>query len=232
MSLPTLPSPVPGHFVLDALYLGAHPAIIRHLLHSGPPDHTGLRRSIAEAFTGHRVEHLESRVRQIADELLDHIELKSDVDLVAEFAAPLSIAVVCELLDVPLDDHDEFRRCAEALLAGEDAEAVRSSGDVVVRHLVGLVADRRAHPGDDFFSALVHADDQLDDLVSSALLLLVACHETTVDLITDGVRALLPADKLDEHPLFDRGVHDDVAAPLAGVAARIAIGSLLERRTR
>lgn len=165
-----------------------------HMLNSDPPDHTRLRKLVAKAFTMRRVELLRPRIAEITDDLL--AGLSGEVDLVDEFASPLPVTVICELLGVPHGDRDDFREWSAALLSPESAESVQTAGKAMSGYLRGLIDAKRANPADDMLSALVQTQDDGDELteielVSMAFLLLVAGHETTVNLIANGVLALL-----------------------------------------
>ncbi|GAB1510796.1 cytochrome P450 [Actinophytocola sp. KF-1] len=165
-----------------------------HMLNSDPPDHTRLRRLVAKAFTTRRVELLRPRVEQITEDLL--ARLSGAIDVIDDFAFPLPVTVICELLGVPHDDRDDFRAWSSALVAGASAEAVGSAAAAMSGYLRALIDAKRAVPADDMLTALVHAQEDGDELtevelVSMAFLLLVAGHETTVNLIGNGVLALL-----------------------------------------
>ncbi|MCE6993813.1 cytochrome P450 [Saccharothrix sp. S26] len=169
-------------------------ALVQHMLNMDPPHHTRQRKLVTKAFTARRVEQLRPRVQEITDRLLDEAGEKGDVDLVDALAFPLPITVICEMLDVPLDRRDEFRVWSNALVGGGtgDPQALQQAGANMATYLAELVEHKRANPGDDFFSALVHADDEGDrlnpmELIAMAFLLLVAGHETTVNLIANGV---------------------------------------------
>ncbi|MFI8519583.1 cytochrome P450 [Streptomyces sp. NPDC085481] len=169
-----------------------------NLLILDPPDHTRLRKLVAGEFTGRRVEALRPRVQQLTDELLDAMAPAGRADLVDSFAFPLPITVICELLGVPAADRDSFRAWSNELVtptgAMTEEEAVRGFGG----YLDELIEDKRAAgPADDLLSALIatRAEDgdrlSLPELRALAYLLLIAGHETTVNLIANTVRALL-----------------------------------------
>ncbi|MFS8103086.1 cytochrome P450 [Lentzea alba] len=165
-----------------------------HMLNADQPDHTRLRKLVNKAFTSRRVEMLRPRVEEITKELLDDME--GTVDLLDAFAFPLPITVICELFDIPTKDRDSFREWTTTLLTYNTQEAVAAAGAAMSQYLLGMVEEKRKAPGDDFFSALVHAEDEGSrlsemELVSMAFLLLVAGHETTVNLIGNAVFALL-----------------------------------------
>ncbi|MFI9009728.1 cytochrome P450 [Actinosynnema sp. NPDC053489] len=173
-------------------------SLVQHMLNMDPPHHTRLRKLVTKAFTARRVEQLRPRIQEITDRLLDEAGEKGEVDLVDALAFPLPITVICEMLDVPLDRRDEFRVWSNVLVSGGNRTpgALQDAGAKMAAYLQELVAHKRANPGDDFFSALVHADEDGDrlapmELIAMAFLLLVAGHETTVNLIANGVHHLL-----------------------------------------
>ncbi|GAA2927557.1 cytochrome P450 [Streptomyces enissocaesilis] len=170
-----------------------------NMLESDPPHHTRLRGLVAREFTARRIEALRPRIQRVTDELLDAMTAGESrtADLVDSLAFPLPMTVICELLGVPDLDRDSFRGWSNEIVSptGADAEdaAVRAMGE----YLAELVEDKRSSPGDDLMSALIRTRDEdgdrltPDELVGMAFLLLVAGHETTVNLISNGVRALL-----------------------------------------
>ncbi|MGH3812658.1 MAG: cytochrome P450 family protein [Pseudonocardiaceae bacterium] len=173
-------------------------AMSRHMLNSNPPDHTRLRRLVTAAFTRRRVEQLAPRIQQITDALLDAMATAAQVDLIDTFAYPLPLTVICELLGVPTGRRAEFRDWTSIMvtgvLAGPDIYVAATT--TMVSYLRELVDAKRTTPADDLLSALVAVRDGEDrlteeELTSMAFLLLVAGHETTVNLIGNGVLALL-----------------------------------------
>ncbi|WP_238412341.1 cytochrome P450 family protein [Saccharothrix deserti] len=179
-------------------------SLVKHMLNMDPPDHTRLRKLVTKAFTARRVEQLRPRIQEITDGLLDEMATRSEVDavdvvdVVDALAFPLPITVICEMLDVPMDERDDFRVWSNVLVGGGNGDGadLQEAGGKMAAYLARLVENKKADPGDDFFSALVHADedgDRLDpmELIAMAFLLLVAGHETTVNLITNGVHHLL-----------------------------------------
>jgi cytochrome P450 len=177
---------------------GVFAAMAQHMLNRNPPDHTRLRRLVAAAFTRRHVEELAPRIQQITDELLDTLAGLAQADLIASFAGPLPITVICELLGVPTHRRTEFRAWSDTLVAGmmADPREFDVAAAAMVNHLRELVATKRADPAGDLLSALVavrEGADRLseDELTSMGFLLLVAGHETTVNLIGNGVYALL-----------------------------------------
>jgi cytochrome P450 len=173
-------------------------AMDRHLLAVNPPDHTRLRKLVAAAFTRRRSELLAPRVQEIADELVAGFADRDQADLVAAFAYPLPITVICELLGIPEADRAAFRGWTGPVMQGSFAgfEAYRDAATALVGYLRDLLARKRAEPADDLLSALLAVRDGADaltedELTSMVFLLLVAGHETTVNLIGNGVLALL-----------------------------------------
>lgn len=172
-------------------------ALNTHMLNTDPPDHHRLRKLVNKAFTARKVAELRPRVEQITAGLLDEMSAHDEVDLMAAFAVPLPVRVICELLGIPFADRDDFHDWTKALVGvlGRDEERARASV-AMVSYLRELVRAKQDDPAEDLLSALVHAredDDRLTEaeLVSMAFLLLVAGHETTVNLIGNGVHALL-----------------------------------------
>ncbi|MEU9357164.1 cytochrome P450 [Streptomyces sp. NPDC048301] len=167
-----------------------------NMLEMDAPHHTRLRKLVAREFTPRRVEALRPRVEQITGELLDAMVPAGSADLVDAFAFPLPMTVICELLGVPDMDRDAFRSMSNSIVTPVSAERESEAVHAMGAYLDELVEDKRCSPGDDLLSALIQAredGDSLsrDELIGMAFLLLVAGHETTVNLISNGVRALL-----------------------------------------
>jgi len=187
--------------IIDTTHPGVHAMgsdMAEHMLNTDPPDHTRLRRLVAKAFTPRSVAALAPRIEQIADELIGAIPTHTGpVDLLSAFAFPLPITVICELLGIPAGDRDQFRAWTNTILfAGADSrEGVLAAAGDMNAYLRTLIAHRRAHPGDDMLSGLVatDTDGNLTDteVVSMTFLLLVAGHETTVNLIGNTMLTLL-----------------------------------------
>ncbi|WP_415961783.1 cytochrome P450 family protein [Streptomyces sp. 021-4] len=169
------------------------------MLSSDTPDHTRLRKLVAREFTPRRMEQLTPRVQEMTDELLDRMLAAPDrrADLVEALSYPLPMNVICELLGVPFLDRTAFREWSNQAVSSVHASKRDSSTRAMAAYLTELLQDKRARPGEDLMSALIHtADDDgdrlsADELMGMAWLLLVAGHETTVNLITNGVHNLL-----------------------------------------
>jgi cytochrome P450 len=172
-------------------------AIELHMLNSDPPDHERLRKLVNKAFTARRVEQLRPRISAITTELLDDMSTRQEVDLLASLAFPLPITVICELLGVPVADRDEFRAWSATIVSSTvSPDVFQAHGTAMTGYFRKMLAARRREPADDLLSALVAARDEEDrltedELLSMAFLLLVAGHETTVNLIGSGMLALL-----------------------------------------
>ncbi|HZE00253.1 MAG TPA: cytochrome P450, partial [Pseudonocardiaceae bacterium] len=173
-------------------------AVSHSMLNSNPPEHTRLRRLVTAGFTRRRVELLAPRIQQITDELLDGMVDAAQVDLIASFALPLPITVICELLGVPEDRRAEFHDWSTTFVTGAlaGADVFVAAVTAMGSYLRELIDAKRADGADDLISALVAARDGQDrlsddELTSMVSLLLVAGHETTVNLIGNAVHALL-----------------------------------------
>jgi cytochrome P450 len=181
----------------------------RNLLAVDPPDHSRLRRLVAIPFTPKYIEGLRPRVQAIADTLLDAVQARTDetgrreMELISDFAYPLPLTVISEMLGIPLADRDAFREWSQAAVSFTPADranpAVTAKLIEFIAYLRRLVAEKRSNPGDDLLSGLVLAEAEGDklsenELLSMIFLLIVAGHETTVNLIGNGTLALF------EHP--------------------------------
>ncbi|WP_224248419.1 cytochrome P450 family protein [Hyalangium gracile] len=173
--------------------------IDKHMLNADPPVHTRLRSLVSQAFTMRRVEALRPRITAITQRLLEAFPPGGSVDLLEAFAFPLPLTVIAELLGVPLEDQDRFREWTTTLLSpprSSNLEPLRKTVVQFQQYLQDFLDRRRAEPQDDLTSALLAAEEQGDrltpvELTSMVFLLLVAGHETTVNLVTNGVWALL-----------------------------------------
>lgn len=187
-------------------------AINRHLLDLDPPDHTRLRALVHKAFTPKMIENLRGRVSQISEEYLDALPAQTDggvVDLIHHYALPVPITVIAELLGVPAADRDKFRNWTQTLLFGGDEQTSLVAVMEFAAYMHEMIDQRSQEPKDDLLSALAAAEEQGDklsreELLSMIFLLLVAGHETTVNLIGNGTLALIQhsdqMQKLRENP--------------------------------
>jgi cytochrome P450 len=177
----------------------------RNLLAVDPPDHSRLRRLVAIPFTPKYIEGLRPRVQAIADTFLDTVQARAgetgrrEMELISDFAYPLPLTVISEMLGIPPADRDNFREWSQAAVSFTPADranpAVTAKLIEFIAYLRRLVADKRSNPGDDLLSGLVLAEAEGDklsenELLSMIFLLIVAGHETTVNLIGNGTLAL------------------------------------------
>jgi cytochrome P450 len=172
----------------------------RSMLRLNPPDHTRLRHLVSRAFTPRRTAELRPRIQKIADQLLDAVTPLGRADLVTDFALPLPVTVISELLGVPADDRDGFQEWTQVMLdqrfGQPEYERLNEAWREMRSYLERLLATKRIAPEDDLLSALITARDdeeRLDEeeLVAMVFLLLVAGYITTVNLIGSGMAALL-----------------------------------------
>ncbi|MGW0734587.1 cytochrome P450 family protein [Streptomyces sp. NPDC002851] len=197
---------------VDPNDLGTSPdsPTLTHMLLREPPDHTRLRRLVAREFSPRRIAALAPRIQEVTDGLLDAMLADGGgdrtADLIEALAFPLPMTVICELLGVPELDRDSFRTWSNAAVSSEKAAERAPAFNAIGHYLDELIRTRRKTPGahDDLLSALIHTVDEGgdrltgDELIGMSLLLLIAGHETTVNLIGNGVRALFAhPDQLD-----------------------------------
>jgi cytochrome P450 len=197
----------------------ATPGTPLSMLDRDPPDHTRLRSLVSKAFTPRVVETLRPRVQDIVDDLLDEVASAHAMNLVEDFAYPLPVVVICELLGVPVADQERFRGWGLDIARGLDAILLPPDSDVSERSMASrraltsyfraLIAERREAPRADLLSGLIAAEERGDslteeELLATCILLLIAGHETTVNLVANGTLALLrhPAElrRLRENP--------------------------------
>ncbi|MDQ0787426.1 cytochrome P450 [Streptomyces sp. B3I8] len=198
--------------------------LMTHLLNIDPPDHTRLRRLVSTAFTPRRVAEFAPRVQELTDHLIDGFAARGEADLIHEFAFPLPIYAICDLLGVPREDQDDFRDWAGMMIRhqggprGGVARSVKKMrgylADLIHRKREALPAE--AAPGEDLVSGLIRASDEGEHLTENevaamAFILLFAGFETTVNLIGNGIHALLA------HPGQRTRLQDSLAAGETGL---------------
>jgi cytochrome P450 len=175
---------------------------LRSMLIMDPPDHTRVRKLVNKAFTPKRIAALRAHVETIANELADAAREKGRFDLIHDVAEPLPAIVIAELLGVPAEDHRQFREWSSALIAGfaapsaEARAASTEAGRSLFAYLADTIAARRRAPREDLISAMIQAQEERDaltdaELLATSNLLLLAGHETTTNLIGNGMLALL-----------------------------------------
>jgi cytochrome P450 len=192
------------------------------ILSMDPPDHTRLRRLVATAFTVRRVEQIRPRAAALANDLVDGmVATGPPADLVEAFALPLPVAVICELLGVPVEDRGRFRAWSDDALSTSrlTAEEFAASRTQMRAYMAGLVARHRAEPADDLMTALIEARDAHDrlseqELVDLCVGILIAGHETTASQIPNFVLTLLDhphqLDRLREDPALLAGAVEEL----------------------
>ena len=208
--------------------------LMRGMLDRDDPDHARLRRLVQRVFTPQRVAAMESSTLAVCERLLDRMEQRGRLDLIADFALPLPVTVISDLLGVPPRDRSKFARWSKTIIKNSATPwgLLASLPDLIatVRYERWLVAEKRAHPCDDLVSDLARAEeagDKLDsdELLSMIGLLLTAGHETTTNLIGNGVLALL------ENPDALNQLRDDPALIESAVEELLRFASPVETST-
>ncbi|HEV2451832.1 MAG TPA: cytochrome P450 [Streptosporangiaceae bacterium] len=173
------------------------------MLDRDPPDHTRLRKLVSKAFTPRAIAARQARITELVDNMLDEIARRRRVDLVEALAFPLPFTVIAEMLGTPPADHERIRelsgtlvRSLEPVADPELAAAIVAANIELNGIITEMIAWKRAHPADDLLTALINTEDDgdmlgNDELVAQTLLLYLAGHETTVNLIAGGTLALL-----------------------------------------
>lgn len=193
-----------GHRIMQ-LFRTSIPSMntAQSMLHMNPPDHTRIRGLVNKAFTPKMVEQMRSHIEEIADQLLDRAEQKGSFDLVADYAFPLPVTVIAEMLGVPAADREVFKGWSNTLTAilepGADLPSLLKAAlarNGLVGYLRPLIEKRRKNPQDDLISSLVQAEEEgskltEEELLANVILLLIAGHETTVNLIAGSAFGLM-----------------------------------------
>ncbi|HFJ9279655.1 TPA: cytochrome P450 [Bacillus cereus] len=171
-----------------------------NMLTVDPPDHTRLRWLVSKSFTPRMIEELRPRIQQISDELLAAVQKQGKMEIIADFAYPLPIIVISEMLGIPATDRNQFRKWTQEIMNASvdpsQGTAVTATLEKFIHYIEVLLNEKRLNPGDDLISALVQSKEQEDklsknELLSTIWLLIIAGHETTVNLIGNGVLALI-----------------------------------------
>jgi cytochrome P450 len=217
-----VPSPM-QELVRDAL--GDMDARDDAMLNRDPPDHTRLRRLVSKAFTPRVIEQLRPRVERLVAEALDGVAGTGSMQLIADLAFPLPFQVISEMLGMPDTDRNQLRewsgllvRTLEPIADMELLQEIMRAGNDMDQFLSEVIAAKRKEPSDDLLSALIHAEDgdvlSEEELRAQVALLYIAGHETTVNLIGNGVLALLRAraqlERLQADPALDAGAVEEL----------------------
>lgn len=175
----------------------------KSILNLDPPDHTRLRRLVSKAFTPSAIDRLRARVQQLVDEVLDRAAARGGMELIDELAFPIPFQVISDLLAMPTDRAEEMREWSQIITQNLEPTSTLDDLDksdevfgLLIPYLLNVIEDRRRHPGDDLLSALIAVEEDgdvlsLPELISFVVLLYIAGHETTVNLIGNSINALL-----------------------------------------
>lgn len=214
---------------------------MRSMLHMDAPDHTRLRSLVNKAFTPRIVEAMEGRIQQLADQLLDAVGSRGEMDVIEQLAYPLPVMVIAEMLGVPVEDRARFREWSDetaavasgnlAALPEEELRRGFAARNELTDYFRGKVAEQRDKRNDNLLSALVQAEEEggrltENELYSTLVLLLVAGNETTTNLIGNGLHALL------RHPDQLRRVADDRTLIPSAVEEMLRYDSPVQLTTR
>ena len=175
----------------------------RAMLNVDPPDHTRLRRLVSKAFTPRMIEGLRPLVERLVDDALDRVAPTGQMDVITDLAFPLPFTVISEMLGMPDGDRDAIRDWSHAIvktldpiITEDEVREAFAASDAMTDHIAGVLEWKRANPADDLLTALIRAEEAGDRLTPAELrdqvvLLFIAGHETTVNLIGNGALALL-----------------------------------------
>lgn len=196
-------------------------ALNQHMLNFDPPNHTRLRGLVHKAFTPRMIDNLRPRIESISDDLLKEMQAHrgETFDLIDAYAFPVPIIVIMELLGIPVEERDQFRQWTRSILFSGQQQEMMFAGMSLINYLNEIFDERRAHPKDDLISSLLQVEEDgsklsQQEMISMIFLLLVAGHETTVNLIASGTMTLLrnPAqkDKLAKDPSLIRSAVEEM----------------------
>jgi cytochrome P450 len=217
-----------------------HSGLTNTMLLQDPPDHTRLRTLVSRAFTPRAIEGLHGQIQSIMDGLLDAIVDRGAADLIADFAYPLPVSVINEMLGVPARDRALFRQWSFDIARSLDAIVLpdpdiiargNAAGAAIGAYFEDLVAERRRAPRADLLSAMIAVEEagdrlSIEELLATGLLLFLAGHETTTNLIGNGVLALL------RHPEELRRLREDPALVESAVEELLRYDSPVQRVSR
>ncbi|MFD9547627.1 cytochrome P450 [Nocardia salmonicida] len=182
-----------------------HPQRPESLLFLDPPAHTRIRRLVSKAFTPRVIRASQPQIHSIVDELVEQIASKTEFDVISEFALPLPVRIMCALLGIPVEEFGDFEPAARRLgrvldfnlvVHNDDLDDAEGARNELMNYLVNLISRRRGNLGDDLLSRLIEVEEEGEvlsegELLATCVLLMVAGHETTANLIANGVLALL-----------------------------------------
>ncbi len=227
--------------MVSAIYGEDSERVPRPMVFRDPPAHTRLRSLVSKAFTSRVVQGMRPHIQEIVDRLLDRVQHAHSLDLIADLAYPLPVTVICEMLGVPEGDRDSMRRWSDDIARSLDALGLPSDREIVrrgraARHALGeyfrgLLPERRRHPRADLLSLLLAAEEQgdkltEDELLATCVLIFIAGHETTVNLIGNGLLALL------QHPRQLMALKEDPELLPGAVEELLRYDSPVQRTAR
>ena len=213
----------------------------RSMLFRDPPDHTRLRALVNRAFTPRVIEGMRGQIQGVVDLLLDRVERQGRMDVIGDLAYPLPVTVICDMLGVPAGDHEQIKEWSSDIIRSLDAIGMPSDASIVERGRIGrrgiadyfraLLPERRRHPRADLLSSLIAVEEQGDrltegELLATCVLLFIAGHETTVNLIGNGTLALL------RHPDQLRRLREDPALIGSAVEELLRYDGPVQRTAR
>lgn len=213
------------------LPLDHRPSLVAHMVNADPPDHARLRKAVAGAFGARRMRRMRERSQQVTDGLLDQLQARGHGDLVAELAYPLPIAIICDLLGVPEADREPLHHWALVIDSSDDSDnsKVLAATDALDELVGRIVEGKRRDPGPDLVSDLIAKQEQglltADEVTSTAFVILIGGHETTVGLIATASLALLT------HPEHADRARTDPAALAAVIEESLRRDSPLQNAT-
>jgi len=188
--------------------------LARNMLDVDDPDHARLRTLVHKAFTPKLIETLRGTIETLTEELIESAKPRGRMDLISEFALPLPVAVISQMLGIPKREQDKFHRWSNTIVSSQSSKfgALKAISSVIsfLRYIRRLVRLRQVHPENDLTTALIQAEEagdrmNADEMLAMIFLLLIAGHETTVNLIGNGMLALFT------HPAQMEKLHGDAS---------------------
>lgn len=187
----------------DIAYRDLFTGLTKFMLAQDPPAHTKIRKLANKAFTRNEVTGMTAKIEGIISDLLDRATRAGEMDLIADFAFPLPINIICSVLGLPSSDHQLLKNCTDKIALAVEPSTTKdtlaepaSAAKELFDYLREIISERRKNPGDDLITAFIQAEEEghtlsLDEILANLLLLIIAGHETTVNLIGNGTLALL-----------------------------------------
>lgn len=208
--------------------------LARNMLDLDDPDHARLRTLVHKAFTPKLIETLRASIETITEELIESAKRRGRMDLIAEFALPLPVAVISQMLGIPKKEQDKFHHWSKTIVSSQSSKfgSLKAIPSVIsfLRYIRRLVRLRQVHPEDDLTTAMVQAEEagdrmNADEMLAMIFLLLIAGHETTVNLIGNGMLALFT------HPEQMEKVRGDFSLVASTVEEMLRFDSPVEMAT-